>query len=249
MKTVLWKSALFFLVASAFLTACSEEYLDMSTSFRSDLCVVKARPGKPVYLLSDKGGMLHPISELDSTLYKPGSRYLVTYIVLDSSSSSSLNFPAGNLSVRIKEMQTVLTKTILKSNQSTPAIEGNDPVRLLSIPWLAGGYLNLELMFRFDNKANKHSLWMVHDTTLKENGSLNTYLTFLHNANGDEQTNVASILVSFDYAGLEEMETADSLIVRVREWNNDNQLVQKQYRIRNTTKRTLSFNRSFSGIQ
>lgn len=222
-----------------FLTACTADYLEMSTEFKTELCVVKANRGKPVSLLTDKGYALNPVSELDSTQFKPGSRYLVTYIVVDSTLMLSSQGSAG-YSVRVKEMQYVLIKPVLPVDQLTQPVHGDDPVNLLSEPWLGGGYLNVKLMLNYDNEDIKHSLWMIADTTLTENGSLNTYLTLLHNANGDKQTKTVTNIVSFDCANLPYRETSDSLIIRVKQWGNTNQQVQQVYRIQNTAKRKLA---------
>lgn len=239
MHPAIRKLPLFTIVLTVCLTACSEEYLDMSTKFQSELCVVKSGSDKSVYLSTDKGRVLNPVSELDSTRYKPGNRYLVTYIVLDSNVTSSANQVAGNLLVRVKEMQYVSIKPILRADQLTQPINGEDPVTVLSTPWIGGGYLNVELMLKYENENIKHSLWMIADTTIFENGSLKTYLTFLHNANGDRQTKTASTLVSFDCTNLPYFEQSDSLIICVREWDA-NHYVQRQFGLLNTAKKKLA---------
>lgn len=235
-------SFLIVLVLTVCLTACSGEYLDMSTAFKSELCVVKSSAGKPAHLLTDKGRVLNPVSELDTSRYKPGDRYMVTYIILDST-TLSLNQVTATFSIKIKELQYVSIKPILRADQLTQPINGDDPVRVLSLPWLGGGYLNMELMLKYENSDIKHSLWLLVDTTFTENGSLNTYLTFLHNANGDRQTKTASTLVSFDCTNLPNLEETDSLIIRVQEWDANNLLIQKHYRLLNSTKRGQAISR------
>jgi len=237
------KSTLLTLILIVCLTACSDEYSDMSTSFRSELCVVKSSAGKSIHLLTDKGRVLNPVAELDTSQYKPGNRYMVTYIMLDSTSMSSLNSVSGSYSIRVKDLQSVLIKPILRADQLTSPVTIDDPVKLLSQPWLGGGFLNMELMLKYENTNIKHSLWMLVDTTIVEHGSLNTYLTFIHTANGDRQTTDASTLVSFDCSNLSNQEEPDSLIIRVQEWDLNNHLIQKQYRLLNTTKRRLTFPR------
>ena len=229
-------SFLMTLIMAVSLTACTSDYLDMSTLFRSELCVVQNSTGSSISLLTDNGRLLNPNSEMDTDTYKPGSRYMVTYIIVDSTSQSLSGPDSYSYSVSVKELQEVLVKPILRPEELTTPIVNEDPIRLLSQPWLGGGFLNLEFMLRYENPNIKHAWLMLVDTTRTENGSLNTYLTFFHDALGDGQVKTASTLVSFDCANLPYREQSDSLIIRVFEWDANNQLNHRQLRIKNTAK-------------
>jgi hypothetical protein len=229
-------SSLLVLILTVTLTACSSDYLDMSTSFRSELCVVQRNPDKSLSLLSDKGNELNPISELDSATYKPGSRYMVTYIVLDSTEQSLAAYLSRRYTISVKDIQLVLVKHIIRAEDLPAPIEGEDPIRMLSQPWLGGGFLNMEFMLRYQNEDIKHTWLMLIDSTRTENGSLKTYLTFIHNVNGDVQEKTTSTLVSFDCTNLPYREESDSLIIRIFEWDDNNLQFHRQLRIKNTEK-------------
>lgn len=224
------------LLLAVFLTACSGDLSDMSTAFRSELCVVQTNLGNSVSLLTDNGRVLDPISELDTATYKPGDRFMVTYIMLDSINQSFTHKQNVRYSIRIKELQPVLVKPILRPGDLLSPIMDEDPIQLLSQPWLGGGFLNVEFMLRYENTNIKHAWLMVVDTTLNENGSLNTYLTFFHDARGDGHGKTASTLVSFDCADLPFRHQSDSLIIRIYEWDANNQHAYRRLRLKNTDK-------------
>jgi hypothetical protein len=136
----------------------------------------------------------------------------------------------------VKELQPVLVKPILRPEELPSPIVDEDPIRLLSQPWLGGGYLNLEFLLRYDNPDIKHAWLMLVDSTLTENGSMKTYLTFYHDARGDGHGKTASTLVSFDCANLPYREQSDSLIIRIYEWDASNQQAHRLFRIKNTAK-------------
>lgn len=229
-------SFLITLVVTVFLTACTSDYLDMSTLFRTELCVVQNNTGSSISLFTDDERVLIPIAEQDTDTYKPGSRYMVTYIILDSTSQMLSGPDSYSYSVSVKELQPVLVKPILRPGELTTPIEDEDPIRLLSQPWLGGGFLNLEFMLRYDDTEIKHAWLMLVDTTQTENGSMKTYLTFYHDARGDGHGKTASTLVSFDCANLPYRDQSDSLIIRIYEWDANNQQNHRQLRIKNTAK-------------
>lgn len=232
------------------LAACTSDYMDMSTAFRSELCVVKSSVGQSVSLYSDMGRMLNPISELDSAKYKPGTRYLVTYIVLDSTNPSFSKIVSDSYSIRVKELQSVLVKPIMRADELPSPVVDEDPIKLLSKPWLGGGFLNMEFMLRYDNENPdmKHAWLMLIDSTKTEGSSKNTYLTFIHDAHDDGQAKSASTLVSFDCDTLLYREQPDSLFIRVYQWDADNRPIHTQLHIENTTKAILRESRFQSGI-
>jgi hypothetical protein len=214
-------------------TGCSDDYMDMTTSFQSDLCLVQ-QPlrGAPLQLLSDPGVLLMPSAELDTNVYKAGERYLVTYIPMDSTGVSSNKLTAvSGRPVRIVDMQPVLVKPIL-NRADTLDLQGPDPVKLTTSPWLGGGFINLEFLLRFNNENIKHGVWLVADSMVHADGATVAYLSFLHNANGDASTKVATSLVSFPLNTLPGIDGADSLVVSVLEWASSGNKYN-QYRIPN----------------
>lgn len=214
-------------------TGCSDDYMDMTTSFQSDLCLVQQHHrGAPLQLLSDPGALLMPSADLDTTIYKAGDRFLVTYIPMDSTGTSPNKVMAiGGRPVRVVDMQPVLVKPIL-DRADTSDLHGPDPVKLTTSPWLGGGFINLEFLLRFTNESIKHGVWLVADSMVHASGSTVAYLSFLHNANGDASTKVATSLVSFTLNALPGLDGADSLVIRVLEWTSNGN-TYKQYRIPN----------------
>lgn len=206
------------LVANVF-TGCSDEYTDMTTSFQTDLCVVhRPLPQHPLILSADLGGVLLPAAGLDTNLYKPGERYLVTFIPMDSTSytGKSMTVNASGRLVRVLDMQPVLVKSIQDATEPVPS--GNDPVKLTTPPWLGGGFLNVEFKLRFRNGSIKHTVSMEADSFVTKQDAGILYLTFRHDANGDGDTQQAISLVSFTLTSRPEWGKVDSLVVRVLEW-------------------------------
>lgn len=185
-------------------------------------------------LYSDEGRVLDPVSDLDSVVYKPGNRFRVTYILVDSINSSPSGTQNAFYSVRIKDLQPVLVKPIMSAGEVASPIENEDPVKLLSTPWFGGGYLNMEFKLKYENPTIKHAWLMVVDTTKMENGSLNTYLTFIHDARGDGRAKTTLTLVSFDCNNLPYRHQSDSLVIRLFEWDDSGREFHHELRIKNT---------------
>ena len=174
MKAFVQKNALIAMTAWLLLSACSNDYTDVSTEYASGLCVVKQSEGLPVYLLTDDSLQLHPVSTLDSTIYEPGNRYLVTYVLMDQ-----LSISGSAYSAKVLDMQPVLIKDAIE-RANLPGTAGSDPVNLINQPWFGGGFLNFEFSFRYNDASIKHSVWLVCDSLTEKNGCKKRYLTFMH---------------------------------------------------------------------
>ncbi|HBL73298.1 MAG TPA: hypothetical protein DD409_10805 [Bacteroidales bacterium] len=228
------------IVAVLLNTGCSDDYLDMTTSFQTDLCLVQQPVrGGSLQLLSDPGAWLIPSAELDTELYKPGERFLVTYIPMDSTGALPGKFMAVNgRPVKVVDMQPVLVKSILERNDTLVPV-GPEPVKLTTDPWLGGGFLNLEFLLRFADENIKHGVWLVADSMVSKSDAIVAYFTFLHNANGDGSTRTVTSLVSFTLMSLPGIDRADSLVVSVLEWGGSGNSV-KQYRLPNRVNKAAS---------
>ena len=179
--------------------------------FMVELCIVKENGDKSLYLMTDDGNVLFPSSSLDTTTYKSGQRFRVTYIKLEGKTSSE-----GEAIVDIKQMLPVLIKNAVSRSLFSGSV--NDPVWLNYKPWFGGGYLNFE--FSFDSGLTseiQHEVQLIQDSTVQVGTSRKIYLTFGHNANGDVSSEKVTALVSFPSGSISELNQADSLIVGVLE--------------------------------
>jgi|GEM_PF-1354361 len=229
MNPVIRKSILSLYAACLLLTACSEDF-DLTTAFKTGLCTVVVSSGEPLYLMEDDGLLLNPVTELDSTVYLPGNRYLVTYILMDT--MSSVYSGNSSLKARILDMQYVMIKDALVRSDTLSAT-GDDAVNFLQDPWFGGAYLNVNFSLRYNDEDIKHSVWLICDSTIEEQGSTNMYLSFLHNANGDSPAKTTVSLISFNYYYLPQFAETDSLFIRVKEWMSDSSTLYTTYRIAN----------------
>jgi len=197
------------LVVSTFLFSCQSDEFSMNTDYKSGLCSVRA--GQSMFLLSDDGLTLNPVSSDDLKGFIDGERVLVTYNVV---SEGDNNFK-GSFKIKIYDIQSVPILEVVDRNEL--ALNINDPVWLLSKPWIGGGFINIEFSFGHSNLNIKHDIFMVYDGSETVNGKNFIYLTFGHNAKSDPSTTTSPAFTSVRIGSIKEVEKADSLIVSVFE--------------------------------
>lgn len=196
------------LVCTLFLSCSSGDYL-METSYVSGLCIVKG--DQPVSLLSDDGMILNPVSSDDLEGFIDGDRVLVTYNIV----GEGQNLSKDNYQVKIYDIQAVPILDVIDRSELDANIE--DPVWLLSKPWIGGGFMNIEFSFGHSDSNIKHGIYMVYDKFETRNGKNIIYLTFGHNAKGDSSTTNSPAFTSFRIESIENFQKADSVIVSVLE--------------------------------
>jgi len=203
----LFKRCLLLVLLLALTISCSQD----ETLFMVELCTVKEKGDKSLYLLSDDGNVLFPSSSMDVSTYQSGQRFRVTYIKMEGKTSSE-----GESIVDIKQMLPVLIKDVVSGDLFTGSV--NDPLWLIYRPWFGGGFLNFE--FSFDSGAStdiQHEVQLIQDSTVQVGASRKIFLTFGHNANGDVSEKSVTALVSFPLTSISDFGQADSLIVGVLE--------------------------------
>jgi len=208
------------------MTACGDS-VDISTTYQSVLCVVVSNTGNQVTLLTDEGERLNPVTAADSSLYKEGERLLVTYVRMKSGAASQDGLP-----VSVVDVMPVLILPVKKSVQMAEK-SATSPVSLSKVPWFGGGFLNLEFHFKYDNPQIKHSVFLVYDSICPTARGTTAYLSFRHYPNGDAAKTVTSTIVSFTGKTVEELRSADSLVIHSDEWTKEGKSMAKSYRLRN----------------
>jgi len=187
--------------------SCSQD----ETMFMVELCTVKEKGDKSLYLLSDDGNVLFPSSSMDVSTYQSGQRFRVTYIKMEGKTSSE-----GESIVDIKQMLPVLIKDVLSRDLFTGSV--NDPLWLIYRPWFGGGFLNFEFSFGSGVSTDiQHEVQLIQDSTVQVGATRKIFLTFGHDANGDVSEKNVTALVSFPLTSISDFSQADSLIVGVLE--------------------------------
>ena len=186
--------------------SCSQD----ETSYLTELCVVKERGNKSLYLFTDDGNVLSPSTSLDFSKYSEGERYRVTYIKMKSNVSSS-----KESLIEIQYMLPVLIKDAIPRKDFSTKMK--DPIWLTGQPWFGGGFLNFEFSFGFEKQEIKHGIFLVQDSSVYKKDVNKIYLSFGHDANKDASRIMATALASFPVNSISDIKNADSLIINVLE--------------------------------
>jgi len=192
----------YFMTLLTMVCACNEDEVNYTVEF----CDVKETGNGSLYLISDAGNTLNTSKTLD-TAYKPGQRFKVTYIKLEGD-----NLLKDEATIEVKYMMPVRVKDAVISSSCTELFE--DPLWLIDKPWYGGGYLNFEFEYG-KNDASK----IIHDIRLVQDSLIHrkVYMTFAHNAHGDISKERVTALASFPLISVQDLSSADSLILNVRE--------------------------------
>ncbi len=154
------------------------------------------------YILTDSGYKLVPSnqSEIDKAFnFVDGQRIVVYYNLLDMNDLASSKYPT-DLKVEIKQIDVVLTKDVLRTNQlDTLARNGIDPMNAFFGTNAQRGTRYLNIVFRVLGSNNAtHYIYLADDTTgnpVDKDGYYNLYLR--HNSNNDHQSYYLQGMASF----------------------------------------------------
>jgi|SRR5574344_755767 hypothetical protein len=163
------------------LPACT----DYEEETLSDWCVIQS-VGQPTRLLTDHSEMLQLDKPFSAVDYQIGERLRIVYLNL------SKNAMTGNNSrlVQLLSQQRVL----IQLPDSVPNTNNTQaPVQLNGVPFIGGGYLNVDFRFLYEQKSIKHSVSLRVDTLIGRT----IYVQFKHFTNGDRQVRWNNALVSF----------------------------------------------------
>jgi len=189
---------LFLLVCS-----CSND----ETSYQTEFCVIEERGDQSLYLHSDSGYDLNPSSSLDATIYEAGQRFRVTYIEMGTTKTLT--------DTKLIDVVDMLPVKIFKTLKSES--QSNDPVWLVSNPWISGGFLNFEFSFGYQNSDKKHGIYLVKDSLVQGAKGGKIYLSFRHDANKDGSSVMATAFASSSLILITDYQDIDSLIINVKE--------------------------------
>lgn len=177
------------------------------TSYQTKFCVVQERGDNTLYLHSDDGQDLNPISSLNPSIYEEDQRFRVTYIEMEG--NKTLTAETG---IEVVEMLPVKLITVGHADKSF-----NDPIWLVVQPWIGGGFLNFEFTFNYARPEIKHGIFLVQDSLVQEPEGGKIYLSFKHDSNEDGSSLQATAFASAPLSSISGLEKADSLIVSVQE--------------------------------
>jgi hypothetical protein len=201
--------------------ACGEDdFSELTANYTSEFCVVQSMNDSSLYLLTDGGIILNPVSSLDLNGYEENDRLRVTYDDVTGTNSSALN----SKFIRIYGIQSVLVMDAISRDELAEKVD--DPLWIVTNPWIAGGFLNFGFNFQHSNLDIKHSIFLINDKYEKDKGVNKLYLTFAHNAKMDRTNTTSSAFASFRLGSIEHINEADSLVISVLEG-----LIVKTYRI------------------
>lgn len=214
-KKIYLHFAVFVLFCSLF-SSCQSDEFSMDTYYTTGLCTVVVN-AQSSSLLRDDGLILIPVSSSELNGFADGKRVLVTYNVIKTSANNT------NSSVQIKifDIQSIPVLDILERKELSYRIE--DPVWVLSKPWISGGYLNIEFGFGHSSLEIEHTVHLVYERMEIENGKKIVYMTFGHNAKSDPTKTISPAFVSFRMRSKKDVLDADSMIIYVHEgikWEN-----------------------------
>ena len=191
-------------------SSCQSDEFSMDTYYTTGLCTVVVNE-QSSSLLRDDGLVLIPVSSSELTGFANGKRVLVTYNVIKGSASNAIS----SVQIKIFDIQTIPVLDILERKELSYSIQ--DPVWVLSKPWISGGYLNIEFGFGHSSLQIEHTVHLVYERIEIENGKKVVYMTFGHNAKSDPTKTVSPAFVSFRMQSKRDVLEADSMIIYVHE--------------------------------
>jgi hypothetical protein len=198
-----------FLICALFQSCSSDDNLNVTTTtYVSELCSVKG--WLPVYLLSDDGRTLNPVSSDDLGGFVENDRVFVTYNIVGQGQNLS---KTNNYQINIYDIQSIPVLDVISRADLEYSI--SDPISMLSTPWLGGGFLNVEFSFGHSTLNIKHSLFMVYEGFENKDGKNIINLTFGHNAKSDPSVINSPAFASFRLNGINNIDKADSIFISV----------------------------------
>src|SRR5690554_2104275 len=175
-------------------------------------------------ILTDDGYRLKPTEFLGSGNENvDGKRVLVQFAIVSEVESSEIDYE-----VKVALIENVPVKTIITANEEVRDSLGNDPVSISALT-LGNGYMNVQFSL-YDQKAEKHYLYMVYDEEKQEKEGFIT-LDFHHNAHDDIKSSPYSGLFSFPLEQFEEEESGTiKFLFRSRKEDNSTFTHELEYK-------------------
>lgn len=148
---------------------------------------------------------------------RPNQRVLVNYTKLNDQAT---NF---DLVVRLNDLDTILTKPIIRMSPGIEDSIGDDPIQVYDI-WASGGFANF--YYSFSGGATRHLINLVVDST-ETQGPIT--LRLRHNSKGDSLNYRYSGYICFRLESLREHIHRDSISFRLKYKTTNGEMLSKVF--------------------
>lgn len=202
------------ILSLSILSSCHDD--EYSTdNFTANLATVNiiGNDSTSYYFTLDDGTILFP-SVNPFTNYKFGGkqRVFLNYTILSDS------VPGYDHSIRVNNINNILTKDIVFSENSENSLLDSDPTKIVSI-WAGDNYLNFRFKFMLGGENIQHSINLISSQTIDSD---TIYLVFKHDAHSDPQRYEEMTYAAFDLRPLIKSNSNNKITFLIETLDYDN---------------------------